>query len=349
MAKSPFLSVAAFALVVLGFSIAADGQARKPSKAVKSPRTAWGAPDLQGVWDFGTRTPLERPDKFKGRAVLTAEEAAAQTQQVQAAESQASAPPRPAERNVGAYNSFWSDYGLAVGLDRRTSLITDPADGKLPPLQPGVEVQVGSAAEDLPGHRPVRYRTGGIGADGPEDRALAERCLVGIYTGPPVQPGSYNNNIQIFQSQDHVAILNEMVHDARMVPLDGRPHISSSIRQWMGDSRGRWDGDTLIVDTTNFTDKTAFNPQYNIAVGKGDTLHVIERFTRVSEDVLRYEFTIDDPKTFTRPFTAMIPMRRNPELMYEYACHEGNYGMVDMLSGARAKERRAAGAGSNSK
>ena len=194
-----------------------------------------------------------------------------------------------------------------------------------------------SLDEDLAGARPVRVRAAGIGADSWEDRGLAERCLLGFNSGPPIVPAGYNQNIQIFQTSDHVVILHEMVHDARIVPLDGRDHLPDDVRQWMGDSRGYWDGDTLVVESRNFTEKTAsFNPSVAMAAGTGATLHLTERFRRVADDTLLYEYTVDDAATFTQPFTAALPMKRG-EAMFEYACHEGNYGLPNMLSGARGR------------
>ena len=313
------------------------------------PRTADGQPDLQGVWDFRTLTPLQRPADRGDQAVLTPEEAAEiEADAVQRA-AEADAPsevrtePLPAGGNVGAYNDFWFDRGAGVVDDRRTALIVDPADGRVPALQPGVPQQGGAAnAEDVASTRPVRFRVGGIGTDGPEDRGLAERCLLGFNTGPPIVPAGYNQNLQLFQTADYVAILHEMVHDARIVPLDGRPHLPGGVRQWMGDSRGYWEGDTLVVETANFTDQTAsFNPSVVSAMGSGATLRLTERFTRIDDDTLLYEYTVDDPATFTRPFTVALPMKRG-NAMYEYACHEGNYGLMNMLAGARAEEREAA-------
>ena len=190
-----------------------------------------------------------------------------------------------------------------------------------------------SLDEDLAGARPVRVRAAGIGADSWEDRGLAERCLLGFNSGPPIVPAGYNQNIQIFQTSDHVVILHEMVHDARIVPLDGRDHLPDDVRQWMGDSRGYWDGDTLVVESRNFTEKTAsFNPSVAMAAGTGATLHLTERFRRVADDTLLYEYTVDDAATFTQPFTAALPMKRG-EAMFEYACHEGNYGLPNMVVG----------------
>ena len=250
--------------------------------------------------------------------------------------------PLPVGGDVGAYNNFWFDRGAGVVDDRRTALIVDPPDGRVPTAQPGAPRQGGPETEGVTPERPVRFRVGGIGMDGPEDRGLAERCLLGFNSGPPIVPAGYNQNIQLFQTPDHLVILNEMVHDARIVPLklDGRDPLPDTVRQWMGSSRGYWDGDTLVVETMNFTDKTAsFNPSVRTAVGTGTTLHLTERFRRVDGDTLVYEFTVEDTATFTRPFSAALPMKRGAAPLFEYACHEGNYGMLNLLSGARAEEK----------
>lgn len=309
------------------------------------PRLSDGRPNLQGVWDFRTLTPLQRPQDQEN-SVLSVEEAAEIEARSVARTNQAFAPsevrdePLPAGGAVGAYNQYWVDQGAGVVGDKRTSLITDPLTGRVPMLQPGQELVELSLNEDRPGSRPVRVRAAGIGVDSYEDRGLAERCLLGFNSGPPIVPAGYNQNIQIFQTPDHVVILHEMVHDARVVPLDGRGHLSDGVRQWMGDSRGYWDGDVLVVETTNFTDKTAsFNPSVATGAGTGTSLHLTERFSLADDDTLRYEFTVNDPTTFTQPFTAILPMKRG-EGMYEYACHEGNYGLSNILSGARQEERR---------
>ena len=312
---------------------------QEPAGAGEPPRSSDGRPDLQGVWDFRTATPFERPEGLGER--LTDEQAAAIESFAAAAQQAADQP--PAAGNVGAYNAFWLDFGTSVGDDRRASLIVEPANGRLPALADGAARQVGSLDEDMPGERPWRVRSAGIGADGPEDRGLAERCLVGFNSGPPMMPSAYNNNVQIFQNDDHVVILNEMVHDARIVPLDPRDHLPAAVPQWNGDSRGRWEGDTLVVESRNFSDRRAsFEPNALVALGLGSTLRLTERFTRLNRDTLLYEYTVDDPATFTAPFTAAVPMRRSDALIYEYACHEGNYGMVNALSGARAADASAA-------
>ena len=336
------LRAAALAGVVLMvFPTAAAGQAPL--------LTPDGQPDLQGVWDFRTMTPLERPEGQE-RAFLSEEEAAqleagATARRAELLEpSEVRTEPLPAGGGglaVGGYNDFWLDYGTNVIGDRRTSLIVDPPDGRLPALTPEGEAlrQEGSLWEDLPIGRPVRVRSAGVGADHPEDRGLAERCLVGFNSGPPLMPSGYNNNMQLFQTPDHVVILTEMVHDARIIPLDGRPHLPASVRQWMGDSRGYWDGDTLVVETTNLTEHTgSFDPSAMQAIGTGLTVTLTERFRRLNADTLLYEYTVDDPTIFTRPFSVAVPMRRNDEPMFEYACHEGNYGLLNILRGARAQE-----------
>jgi len=300
------------------------------------PRLADGRPDLHGVWDFRTITPLQRPRGLGDRAALTEEEAAAA--EARAAETQ-TALVESIGGKIGAYNAFWFDLGTNVVSSRQTSLIVDPPDGRLPPLADGATRQVGSLTRDVPGERPVRFRSGGIGLAGPEDRALAERCLLGFNSGPPMMPSGYNNNMQLFQTSDHVVVVNEMVHDARIIPLDGRPHLDG-IRQWMGDARGYWDGDTLVVESRNFTAKTSsFDPGATSSLGSGETLHLTERFTRLDEDTLLYEYTVDDSTTFTRPFTVALPMRKSDAPVFEYACHEGNYGLLNILRGARAAPR----------
>jgi hypothetical protein len=306
-----------------------------------APRRADSHPDLEGVWDFRSITPLERPKELGTKEWFTAEEAAAVGQK--AAASAADQDRRTPGDVARAYNSFWMD-AVSKATPRRTSIIVDPSDGRLPPTVPGAFRQQGSYGADwTAGERPIRYRGGGLYPAGPEDRGLAERCLVGFNAGPPLLPGGYNQNIQIFQTSNHVVILHEMVHDARIVPLDARPHLPGTIRQWMGDPRGRWEGDTLVIESTNFTDKIlSFNDSSQSGMGTGKTLHLTERFKRVDADTLEYSFTVNDPTTFTRPFTGILPLRKSNEPLFEYACHEGNYAMKNMLAGARHKEDAAA-------
>jgi hypothetical protein len=280
-------------------------------------RTPDGQPDLQGVWNFSTPTPLERPSKFGGREFLTDEEVEALGVEAASRDRRAA----NAQADVGqAYNEFWSERGKPT---KRTSLILDPADGRLPPLTP--DGQRRAAALRGPG--------GERGADSWEDRSLWERCLT--RGGLPRIPGSYNNNVQIFQTPGYVVILYEMIHETRIIPTDGRPHAAPLVRQWLGDSRGRWEGQTLVVETTNFTDRTSFQ-------GSTKDMRFVERFTRLNADTIDYRFTVEDPATFTRPWTAMLPLTRIDGQVYEYACHEGNYGMRNLLSGHRAQEKIAA-------
>ena len=302
-------------------------------------RTHWGDPDLQAVWDYRTLTPVERPEELGDKAVLTDEEVA--ELEAEAVRNNVDRVPPPG--SVGGYNRFWLDFGTNVIAGGRTSLIIDPPDGRLPPRRPGVVEQEASFQEDVPEARPIRYRSGGAGTDGPEDRGLSERCIVGNNAGPPMLPDAYNNNVQIFQTRDHVVLFNEMINDARIVPLDGRPHLPEHIRQWMGDSRARWEGDTLVVETRNFVNDVAYGSNIRTAYGSGDAFHLTERFRRDAEDLLHYEYTVDDPLTFTRPFTVALPMRKLDGVIFEYACHEGNYGIYNQLSGARAEDREAAG------
>ncbi len=323
------------AVILAGLSSApspAAGQNADPS------RTPWGAPDLGGVWDFRTITPLERPAALKDKPVLTAEEAAQFTRQ--------SAEGRNADRRDGgaqrdierAYNDFWWDWGDSLTSDLRTSLIVDPPDGRIPDRTVAAQEHARASRQD--GIRPVRARVLiGSPAHGPEDLGLSERCMLGFNSGPPMLPSAYNNNVQIFQTPNHVVILSEMIHEARVVPLDGRPSLPDGMRQWMGDARGHWDGDTLVVESDNYTDKTGSFYTIVGTYGSGESLHLVERFTRVDADTLRYEFTVDDPETFTAAFTAAIPMQRTDAPLFEYACHEGNYGMTNLLTGARVQER----------
>ena len=303
-----------------------------------NPRTPWGDPDLQGIWDYWTFTPLERPDEFAGRDRLTEEEAALVAQRSNAEALARDEPPPPGD--VGGYSqAVWTDRARATALTQ-PSLLIDPPNGRLPALTAGAEQQL--EAHRLAGGYPVRGRVGGLNEDGPEARGAAERCLLGFSTGPPMLPAGYNNNVQLFQSPGYVVLLNEMVHDARVVALDGRPALPASVRQWMGSSRGSWEGDTLVVETTNFTDGTgSFNTSF-VSWGSAKNLRLVERFTRLDNDTMRYEFTVEDPATWTEPFTGRFPMNRADQPLYEYACHEGNHGMFNLLSGARAVERNLA-------
>jgi hypothetical protein len=333
--------VAAWRLVIgsLAVVLTAAGAGAQAPAAGGVARTPWGAPDLQGIWDYWTFTPLERPKEVDAERLTEAQAAELAQQAHERAIAGDRAPARPGD--PGAYSQeVWTDRVRATALTQ-PALIVDPPDGRLPPLTPAAQKQ--AEAQRAGGGHPVRVRTGGAGTDGPEDRGVAERCILGFSTGPPMLPAGYNNNIQILQTPDYVVIHLEMNHDARIVPLDGRPHLSSDVRQWLGSSRGRWEGNTLVVETTNFTDKTASISLTGFAVGSAEHLRLVERFTRVDADTLMYEFTVNDPATFTRPFTGRFPMTLSDQRLYEYACHEGNYGMFNLLSGARAEERAAAG------
>ena len=317
-----FAHVIALALLVTVSETGFAGQERPANAGL--PRTPEGRPDMQGVWSYATITPLERPAEFAGKEFLTEEEAAEYEERRLREMNMDRRDGTATEDVTRAYNDFWWDRGTSVVTTRRTSLVIDPPDGRIPPLVAGAR----------------GGRGGGRGAnsfDGPEDRPLAERCILLGAGGAPMVPTAYNNNVQLFQTADHVVILNEMIHDARIVPLTPRPALPDDIRLWLGDSRGYWDGDTLVVETTHFNDQRNFR-------GSRENLRLTERFTRVSEDTLLYQFTVEDPTTFTRPWTVENPLWRNPELMYEYACHEGNSGMAGVLAGARAREAAEAAA-----
>jgi hypothetical protein len=337
--------------------------ARPAAKASAVPRMPNGQPDLQGTYDVATITPMERPAEVKGRLVLTDQEAAAmelyeQQRQVKndaPLDPNRAAPPVGGERTqpksyleflelvgggvVGGYNNFWLAGGtkvITVNGEKRSSIIVDPPDGKIPPMKAEArdrnarlravsvspDANEGSAAAGPPGE-----------FDGPELRPLAERCLLGFLStsGPPTLPNYFYNNMkQIVQTPTQVMILNEMVHDARVIRIGGQ-HLPQSVRRWNGDSIGRWEGDTLVVDTTNFTAKTQFQ-------GASENLHIVERFTRVDPKTILYRFTVEDPSTWDRPWTGEYPWIATDERVFEYACHEGNYALENMLKGARARE-----------
>ena len=297
------------------------------------PRTNWGQPDLQGVWDFRTITPMERPDDLLDREFLTSEEAS-QLEQTRAAQNATRDDEVPADI-VGNYNTFWFDRGESVIGTMRTALVIDPPSGRIPSLTTAAEQQRAAEAEARQNTGPHEPTPGGWVDDlGPN--GLQVRCITGFNSGPPMTPAGYNNNVQLFQTADTVALFNEMNHNVRVVPLDGRPH--TELRQWTGDSRGHWEGDTLVVETVNFMRETSF-----MRGGASADLRLTERFTRVSSDALLYQVTVDDPTTWTQPWSYEVPMKANPDPMFEYACHEGNYAMEVILAGARAKESEESG------
>ena len=295
-----------------------------------APRTEWGHPDLQGVWNFSSVIPLERPAFFGDKQFLTDEEIATLATQTEAGLEAIN------NIGVGGYNTFWVEMG--ENGDNRTSLIVYPENGRLPETQEGVPVQVGGLGPDEPGERPVRMVVGGIAKDGPEDRGLSERCIVGFNSGPPFTPNLYNNNVQIFQNQSTAVIMTEMIHDARVVPIASDASLTNDIRLWTGDSRGHWDGDTLVVETRNFN---SFTQSFGV-YGTAEEKLLTERFTRTGPYTVEYEFTVEDPATFKDKITVMVPMSKVDGQLYEYACHEGNYGMINILRGERMTEQREA-------
>jgi hypothetical protein len=338
--------VAARALMLLlptfiqtGDAFAGDqAQAPPAAAAAATPwtprRTPWGDPDLQGLWTNTTTTPLERPDRFAGKETLTQEERIELDRRA-ARDADRPQPPTTVERptsvtfappgNVGAYNSWWLEKGVA---SNQTSLIVDPPDGKLPPLT--LEAQHRNAKlAAVRGRPPASW----------EDTNLMERCITRGMPGL-MMPGFYNHNYHLLQAPGYVVILLEMFHDARIIPVDGRPHVGQDIRLWNGDSRGRWEGNTLVVETTNFNDRIHERRPTLVVFGTGKSLHLVERFTRVGPDLIDYRFTVTDPTTFTRPWTASTPMSRTEGPILEYACHEGNYAMTNILRGAREQEKR---------
>ena len=346
-ATSVVAVVIAVALMEPGNLVGQTESATKPTatktatsaKPWTPPRTPDGQPDLQGVWDYRTITPLERPKELGTKAFFTEEEAAKYEKTENQRQNRDLIDPETGglqypPGGVVPYNEFWYDRGNKVAGTKRTSLIVDPPDGRLPAWTPEgqklADLRAAAERNDQLGH-PV--------ADSWEDRPLQERCLVGLNAGPPMVPGAYNNDVQLLQTPGSVVILNEMVHSARVVPLDGRPH--GSIRQWRGDSVGHWEGNTLVVDTTNFRRETSLP-------GSSANTHLVERFTRTDANTLLYEFTVDDPTMWTRPWTAVIPMTKSDDPIYEYACHEGNYAMSGILAGARAADKAAAEAGKSS-
>ena len=322
----------ATAAAVAATWLATASAAGQPQSAATwtMPRTSWGAPELQGIWTNATLTPMERPETLEAAAVLTAEQAA--EFEVQSAENL-----RVNDRRipgvVGAYNQFWMDAGTTVVESLRTSLVVDPPDGRIPWSAAGR-----ARLESDSG----RYGVGPF--DSWVDADTGERCLTDGLPLVPLQ--GYNMNTHILQAPGWVAILNEMFHEYRIVPVDGRTPVAPAIGQWLGGGNGRWEGDTLVVESTRFADRGHYLWRATWRAAR-PTLHLVERFTRVDEQTIDYEFTMTDPEMFTRPWTALVPMTTDHASrgvtsgpMYEYACHEGNYGLMNMLRGARAQERK---------
>ena len=338
--------VVVFTAVVGLWALPAAGQTtQSQSSEWTVPRTPDGHPDLQGVWANNTITPLERPTELSDRAYLTGEELerlkanadrlfsgeagdAAFVDQVFLAAISEAKDFTSSDSGTGNYNQFWL---VERDLSDRTSLVIDPPDGRIPALTPSAEQNQSQSSAYREAHP----------ADGPEDRGLSERC---VNFGVPKLITGYNSYRQIVQTPGHVAIYHEMAHDVRLIPLDGRPHIKDRTKQWNGDPRGHWEDDTLVVETTNFSSKSDF-----YLSGPVENLHLVERFTRVGPTTLEYEATIEDPTTWTQPWTVLIPLKRSDDAIFEYACHEGNYGMEGILAGHRAQEKATAIAATGSR
>ena len=296
------------------------------AKAYVAPRTPDGQPDLQGFWTNTTYTPLERP-KNVAKEFYTKEEAAENAKRAAEVEGEQTEP-----GTIPDVHYDFTQFGLdrsqgGMALNLRTSLIVDPADGRIPPMTAEGQKRVADRAA-------ARKARGGQ-FDAVQNEPLSVRCIIMDRAGPPMLAGAYNNNYQIVQAPGYVMILVEMIHDVRIIPLDGRPHLPQNVRQWTGSYLGHWEGETLVVESTNFTDKTRFQ-------GSSENMRLIERFTRVAQDTIRYEFTVDDPATWTRPWSAEVPMKSTIGPLFEHACHEGNYGLYNTLAGARVEEKRAA-------
>jgi hypothetical protein len=291
------------------------------------PRTPWGDPDFEGIWSNATLTPMQRPAELASKEFFTPEEAA-RFARTRIEQTNADRPLPPGQ--VGAYNDAFFERGSGIVKSRRTSLVIDPPDGRIPPLTPEAQRKV-EARQKHEAASP---------ADGPEDRWLTERCILFGAT-VPMLPEPYNNNYRIIQSPGYVTILVEMNHDARVIPLDGRPHLPGQVQQWIGDSRGRWEGSTLVVETRNlkFNHQSRFGVMYLNGISD-ENLRVVERFTRTDANTLMYRATIEDATVFTRPWTIELSMDKAAGPLFEVACHEGNYGMANILSGHRAEEQR---------
>jgi hypothetical protein len=325
--------LAAIVLVVLltGLAIAQAPKAAGTAKKWTPPHTPWGDPDLQGIWNNATITPIERPRELGEKEFLTDDQAA--DLEEREAQSRVDSPPK--EGDPGTYNQFWFERGSKVVPTKRTSLIVDTPDGRLPPLTPDGQRRDQERFKRL---GPDAVGSSGNGPfDSWEDISVVTRCITRGLPNAMI-PGAYNNNLQIVQSPGFVALFSEMMHETRIIPLDERSHIDAGVKQWMGDSRGHWEGNTLVVDVTNFRDSdvTGFGVPYRFS--ETSHLHLVERFTRVDNDTIDYEVRVDDPTTFTRPWTASIPMMKSDGPIFEYACHEANYSIVDILRASRAQD-----------
>ena len=319
---------AAFFTVTVGLALGAPFAVAQSNDRTMPMRTPDGQPHISGIFTFRTVTPFQRPSQFEGRENLSAEEAAAFEASERTRQNRDLFDPETGARSAGyqpraeggvlSYNEFWYERGVELTSDKRTSLIVDPPDGRLPPRTQEAQ----RAAEERAAHREQhRY-------DSYEDRSLADRCIVGFNSGPPMRSSAYNNNVMIFQAPGYVAILNEMVHNARIIPIDDS--AKPPFPQFAGVSRGHWEGETLVVETTQF--------RGGQSGGTGPNMHLTERFTRLDPDTVTYEFTVTDPKAYTAPYTVMMPFRRTDGPLFEYACHEGNIGLHGILAGARVQE-----------
>jgi hypothetical protein len=290
------------------------------------PTSAGTRLDLEGVWNSATVTPLERPPQLKNKAFFTPQEAAAWERQV--ARSNEEPPPDAKRTGTGTYNTFYREFGTRTVKTRRTSIVVDPADGRLPPLTP--------AAEETRRRRVERQRS----FDDPDSLGLQDQCVAFVTAGPPMLPYSYNSNYQIVQTRNAIVVHVEMIHDARIISLDGRPHLPSHIRMPLGDSIGHWEGNTLVVDTTNFNDGRGYYGDAGGNFAWDQNLHLVERFSLFDADTLLYQFEIDNPTAYTRPWKGELTMMRTTDRIFEYACHEANYSLTNMLRGYRAAERK---------
>lgn len=322
--------VALLMTLTLGAQAPAEG-AEPPAEGQQSSdfRLPDGTPDLQGIWTNVTVTPLERPTDLADQPFFESVDEARAYAAAFVERTNADRRDGTARADISrAYNDFWWDRGTDVIETLRTSLVVDPPDGRIP-------AQTDAARQRATDRRAANQ---GSAYDGPENRPLAERCIVWPNEGPPMLPSFYNNNYQIVQSPGYVVILLEMIHDVRVIPTDGRDHLPDNVRSWLGDSVGHWEGDTLVVETTNYNDQMNFR-------GANVNLRVVERFTRSDEDTLMYAFTVEDSTTWERPWSGEIPMLATEGPIYEYACQEGNASLAGVLSGARVREAREAEAG----
>jgi hypothetical protein len=311
------LSLIGIVVVVASVTLLAQ---TPPSGRAQTRERPSAKPDLYGVWDFATLTPLQRPNGIKGPTFTEAESQTFLAQLIPS-EEERGRPDGKGDLRLGNYPPAFMDQGESFVGGNRSSLIIDPPEGRIP-YTPEAQRRMAAA------------RAAGARTDNPEDFGNGPRCIIGFNAGPPMTPGGYNNNVQIIPGRDRVVIMTEMVHTARIVRLDSRSHLPTALRLWSGDSVGWWEGDTLVVETTNFNDKAMFQ-------GSSENMRLIEKFRLADAKTLVYEFTVNDPTTFTRPWTAQFPMRRSDTSIYEYACHEGNYALANMLRGARAADKKS--------